>query len=337
MSVKKYYHIDYGVKQKNKFRNITIVTVALAFVAIGIYKSNLLPLNSLITTKNSSLQATIDRDYAKVNDAQFESSIPWGNNQFAAYSVPKDSFVKTSRPTEKQVPIASLAKVITVLAILKEKPLEPGQQGPEITITDKDVALLSQYAQKGGTTVPVEAGEKISEYQAIQAILMVSSNNMADSLAIWAFGSMDNYTKYANSMLKEMGLKNTIVADDASGFSPKTVSTASDMTKIGYLYMENPILKEIALQKNAKVPVAGKIPNHNDFFNENGMVGIKFGNTDEAGKCFLAASIRTTESGEEEVAVTAVLGSSDYDVAAKDAEAILKAGNKNHDYLIKNP
>lgn len=335
--MKKYYHIDYGVRKKNKLRNTTIVIIVLAFAVFGMYRANMLNINSLIGNKVDAKSESIQQGYAKSDDAQFENSIPWGNNEFAAYSMPQDNFVKTSRPTEKAVPIASLAKVITVLAILKEKPLQPNQQGPEITITDKDVALLSKYAQKGGTTVPVEAGEKISQYQAIQAILMVSSNNMADSLAIWTFGSMDNYTAYANKMLKEMGLKHTTVADDASGFSPKTVSTASDMAKIGYFYMKNPVLKEIALQKNAEIPFAGKIPNHNDFFNEDGMVGIKFGNTDQAGKCFLAASIRKADNGEDEIAVTAVLGSSGYDIAAKDAEAILKAGNKSHDFLNENP
>ena len=35
----------------------------------------------------------------------------------------------------------------------------------------------------------VAAGEQISQYQALQAMLIPSANNVADSLARWAFGS----------------------------------------------------------------------------------------------------------------------------------------------------
>jgi hypothetical protein len=32
--------------------------------------------------------------------------------------------------------------------------------------------------------------------------MLKSSNNMADSLAIWAFGSISEYQKYATEMIK---------------------------------------------------------------------------------------------------------------------------------------
>ena len=37
--------------------------------------------------------------------------------------------------------------------------------------------------------VKVQNGEKISQYQALQAMLLPSGNNMADSMARWAFGA----------------------------------------------------------------------------------------------------------------------------------------------------
>lgn len=44
--------------------------------------------------------------------------------------------VLSTNGEQKSVPIASIAKTILVLAILKEKPLKVGEQGPIITITD---------------------------------------------------------------------------------------------------------------------------------------------------------------------------------------------------------
>src|SRR5207245_1841316 len=90
-------------------------------------------------------------------------------------------------------PIASVAKVMTALAVLSQKPLELNQQGPTITITEEDVASYENYVTQGGSVVRVDSGEQISEYQALQAMLIPSANNMAFTLSRWAFGSTDNY------------------------------------------------------------------------------------------------------------------------------------------------
>lgn len=285
--------------------------------------------SSVVATPEPKVQETIQK-------LTLEEPLPWPTYGYAAYSVPKDNLVATSSTEEQQVPIASLAKIITAITILDKKPLQLNQQGPLITMTESDVALVGEYARKSGTTVPVLVGEEISQYQALQAILMVSSNNMADSLAIWAFGSMENYIEYANNLMDELGLESTIVADDASGYSPNTVSTASDIAKLGYVFMKNPVLREITMQSNATIPVAGLINNNNDYFNKPGVYGIKFGYTDEAGKCFVVASIRKTADNEEELSVSAVLGADSFNAAATDAEVILNAGNRGHDALVLN-
>lgn len=136
-------------------------------------------------------------------------------------------------------------------------------------------------------------------------------------------------------MLKDLGLEETIVADDASGYSPNTVSSAEDLTELGFLYMQEPVLREIAMTKQATIPVAGTIYNANSFINTDGVVGIKIGNTDEAGKCFLAASVRQTSESTEEVSIAVVLGAQNFNTAAEDAGTILKAGNNGHDKLKK--
>ena len=231
--------------------------------------------------------------------------LPWPAYGQAAYGVADKQIIAVSSDQNKAVPIASLAKVITALAVLKAKPLAPGSQGPAITLTQADVDIFSSYVSKNGTVIPVEAGENISELQALQAMLMPSANNIADSLVIWAFGSVQAYSTYANNMLKELGIHHTTITD-ASGFSPSTVSTAQDMVAVGALYMKNPILQAIARQDEADVPLAGKIPNYNTLINKDGLMGIKVGDTDEAGRCFMLANIRTS-GGTASTSVTVVL------------------------------
>ncbi|HSX45419.1 MAG TPA: D-alanyl-D-alanine carboxypeptidase, partial [Candidatus Saccharimonadia bacterium] len=165
---------------------------------------------------------------------------------------------------QKPAPTASTAKLITCLLVLKQKPLSVGQQGPTITLTPGDVAIYNSYLAHAGSTVPVAAGEQISEYQMLEAILLPSANNMADSLAIWAYGSLPAYTAAANAWLKQQGLADTTVGSDASGYNPSTVSTAADLVRIGEMAMQSPVLAGVVGQTSAAgIPMAGTIKNVN--------------------------------------------------------------------------
>ncbi len=328
----KNYHIDSGIRKTKRVRNFTFSTVALGVAAFGVYSTLVTSRAAQTVENNKTSISQVAQTPATIVQPQFNTPMPWPSYGTAAFAVPKDNLVTESDSTDKPVPVASLAKVITVLAVLKEKPLKPGEQGQTITLSERDVEIYSEYVRKNGTVIPVAAGEQISQYEALQAILMVSANNMTDSLVIQTFGSVENYVAYANKMVKELGLNNTKISD-ASGYSSATVSTAEDMTKMGYLYMQNPVLKEIALKQNANLPVAGTIGNYNIFTNKNGIVGIKVGDTDEAGKCFIVADIRKTANGTEEISVAVVLGADSLRIAAKDAQKILSAGNQGHDQL----
>jgi D-alanyl-D-alanine carboxypeptidase (penicillin-binding protein 5/6) len=136
------------------------------------------------------------------------------------------------------VPIGSTAKVITALAVLKQKPLTVDSQGPTITLNGRDVEAFNNYYSSNGSVTQVAAGEQISEYQALQSLMLPSSNNMADTLANWAFGGLANYTTFANQMVKNMGLSHTTIGD-TNGFSDTTTSTADDMAKIALAAISN--------------------------------------------------------------------------------------------------
>ena len=114
------------------------------------------------------------------------------------------------------------------------------------------MALYDNYASQDGSVVVVSEGEQISEYQALQAMLLPSANNMADTLAVWAYGSMDNYLAYANNLATSLSLKQTHLAD-ASGFSAQTVSSASDLVELAQTAMNDPVLTQIVSQRQADI------------------------------------------------------------------------------------
>lgn len=225
-------------------------------------------------------------------------------------------------------PIASVSKIITALTVLDKYPLKSGQQGPTLTLNQTDVALYQEYINKDGAVVAVENGEQITEYQALQAMLMLSANNMADILARWAYGSVDAYTAAANDYLVRQGLAQTKV-DDASGFSPQTVSTAREVVKLGELAMKNEILAGIVGQRSAVVPVAGEIRNINSMLGLDGIDGIKTGNTDEAGGCFLTTAKLALDDGKSVRVFVAVIGAPKRSDALVDGRNVLASLRQN--------
>lgn len=206
--------------------------------------------------------------------------------------------------TQKPTPTASTAKLITALLVLKAKPLQLGEQGPMITLSTQDFSLYASYLAQGGSVIPVKAGEQISEYQLLEAMLLPSANNAADSLSTWAYDSLDNYAKVANAFLAQHNLADTHVGSDASGFSASTTSTAVDLVKIGEMVMQNPVLAQIVGQKTAAIPT-GAIQNVNFLLGSNNIVGIKTGNTDQAGGVFVSAST-VSVNGKTQTIVTAL-------------------------------
>jgi D-alanyl-D-alanine carboxypeptidase (penicillin-binding protein 5/6) len=231
--------------------------------------------------------------------------------------------VLDTNASQVPVPMASVTKAITALAVMNKKPLTLGNQGPTVPIGPTDIASYNDYYSKGGSVVAVSEGEQISERQALQAMLLPSANNMADTIARWGFGSVDNYLSFTNQYLKSIGAKNTHVAD-ASGFSPGSVSTAEDMATIGLKFMANPVLREVVAQKTADLPVAGKVFNTNWQLGNDGIIGVKTGNTEQAGGCYLFAAKRTIQ-GQPVTVVGSIMGAPDLNTAINDSQPLLRS------------
>lgn len=235
-------------------------------------------------------------------------------------------------PTDQAVPIASIAKVMTALSVLKQKPLAGGQQGPTITLGKQDVAVYKKYLAENGSVVPVAVGEKITEYQALEAMLVPSANNIADSLAVWAFGSIKAYVAYANQLAKTMGFKNTVI-NDASGFSPKTVGTARDLVILGQVVLNNPVLAKIVSQKQAIVPVIGSVINTNWLLGISGINGIKTGHTDQSGGCYLFSSQQVI-GGRKITLIGAIVGAPNLATAINDARPLIKSSRNGFELVM---
>lgn len=259
----------------------------------------------------------------------FSGSLSWPSYGQSAVGAQNFGVLATSGEQISK-PIASIAKTVLALAVIKEKPLTLGQQDPNIVITDKDINFYKEVVKQNGSNVPVELGENLNQYQAFQALLIASGDNIADTLATWAFGSVENYLIYANKMVKNMGLNQTYLAD-TSGLNSQTVSSAQDLVKIGERLLNEPVLAEIVNQAETELPVVGKVKNYNTNLGQEGIIGIKTGTTDEAGGCLLFAAKKNV-SGQDATIIGAILGAPNRYQVLTDTRIFLKSNDNNFQY-----
>jgi serine-type D-Ala-D-Ala carboxypeptidase (penicillin-binding protein 5/6) len=120
-------------------------------------------------------------------------------------------------------------------------------------------------------------------------LLVPSGNNIADLLAVWDAGSVSAFAGKMNVRAAAAGLANTKYVD-ASGFSPNSVGTPSDLIKLAELAMQNPVFAEIVSQPEATLPVAGRVFNVDAALGQEGIIGVKTGSSSQAGACFVFAA-----------------------------------------------
>jgi D-alanyl-D-alanine carboxypeptidase (penicillin-binding protein 5/6) len=269
-----------------------------------------------------------DRAESSLSIQTPQGSLAWpASNQSAVGIVGSD--IIDSHINQVAVPTASTAKIITALMVLKKHPLQPGQSGPLVTLTAADVARYKDYLAKDGSVVPVLAGEQISQYQMLQAILLPSANNLADTAAIWAYGSLEDYKVAANTYLAQAGLRYTKVGSDASGLAPDTLSTAEDLVRLGKLAMREAVFADIVNQSTATgIPVVNTIKNVNYLLGTDGIIGIKTGNSEQAGGAFVGAA-KVNVNGKPEIIVTAVMNAPNRPIAMQQSHALIKSAQAN--------
>ena len=214
--------------------------------------------------------------------------LPWPSAGSAAVGVSGLGKLADSG-NEAPLPAASVAKVMTAVVVMNDKPFPLGQTGGSITITDLDVQAYQNDRAQGQSVVAVQAGEVLSEYQALQALLIPSGNNIAEALARWDAGSVPAFVDRMNQRARSLGLSRTSFADPA-GFSAQTVSTPTDLLSLGMAAMTDPVLAQIVREPQAKLPVAGVVYNVDGALGQDGINGIKTGSGLAQGANFLFAA-----------------------------------------------
>ncbi len=179
------------------------------------------------------------------------------------------------------VPIASLTKLLTAMAVLDSKP----DMEEKISIENEDVDLLKHSRSR----VPV--GTTLPRHKILELALMSSDNRAAAALARTYPGGEPALIQAIATKVRALGMTNTVIKEP-TGLSPENTSTAADLAKMAVAASRYPEIVAITTDKEDQITMNGRsrtIHNTNRLVGANGwdVLLSKTGFTNEAGHCLI--------------------------------------------------
>ncbi|WEG11448.1 D-alanyl-D-alanine carboxypeptidase [Pullulanibacillus sp. KACC 23026] len=198
--------------------------------------------------------------------------------------------VLLEKNAEKELPPASMTKIMTLLLIFK------ALDHHDISLTDK-VRISEHAASMGGSQVYLEPGEEMTVNDLLKAIAIGSANDASMAMAEYIAGSEQEFVKKMNEEVKTLGLKHTHFNNPTGLPENDHYSTASDMAKMAQALLQYPdVLKYTSLYESY---LRENTDNKFWLVNTNkllkaypGVDGLKTGFTNEAKYCLTATAKR---------------------------------------------
>ncbi|KAB2380763.1 D-alanyl-D-alanine carboxypeptidase [Actinomadura montaniterrae] len=268
-------------ERRPKRRRLAIVLVAALVLIVGVAAGQLIRPVPDPTVKLSLASSHVFQGAAP--------SLPWpaaGQSTVYVDGLGTMGSSGGSAPT----PTASVAKVMTAYVYLRDHPLKTGEAGPVLTVSPQGVAEIPARKKRGESLLGITAGQRLTERKALEALLIISANDLAHELARWDSGGDQPFVAKMNAAARELGMTSTRYTDP-SGYDSGTVSTAADQVKLLRAAMKVPAFTEI-VNRRAYVPDDGSParPGGNVLVGQYGVVGGKTGYTDAAGGNFVFAA-----------------------------------------------
>lgn len=215
---------------------------------------------------------------------------------------------------------ASTTKVMTALLVMEA--LENGQLSPTTPLTAGPTRMQDIPAGKGYAVADLREGEVLTVEELLYCLLLPSHADAANVLAVAVDGSIEDFVEHMNRRAGELGCKGTHFTNTAGMHNENHYSTAYDLALIFQAALEHDLFRDIIGTAVHTVP-ATNLSEERTFYNSNGLIstwnysgyvydkciGGKTGNTDEAGRCLVAAA----EDGDT-LLISVVLGSGPVEV-----------------------
>jgi D-alanyl-D-alanine carboxypeptidase (penicillin-binding protein 5/6) len=187
--------------------------------------------------------------------------------------------VLLARNDSRQVPIASLTKMMTVLLALERTEL-----------TDL-VTVTPHAAAVGESSVNLQPGERLTVRDLVEASLIQSANDAAWALAEHVGrGDANRFVALMNRRARQLGLADTNFVRPDGLDADGHVSSARDVTKLARVLMQKRVVREVVAMRDATIEGGRRLHTWNDLLGSfPGVIGVKTGHTTGAGWSEVAA------------------------------------------------
>lgn len=207
--------------------------------------------------------------------------------------------------------MASTTKIMTATIVLENADL-------------KEVVEISAKAGgTGGSRLGLKKGDKISVNDLLYGLMLRSGNDAAVALAEHLGGSVQGFADMMNKKADELGLTNTHFVTPHGLDNSEHYTTAFELAKLTDYALENEKFVSIVGTKRATIYINNsprQIANTNELLGVlNGVVGVKTGFTNNAGRCL----VTETKRGDKDI-ITVVLGADTKKFRTKDSIKLIE-------------
>lgn len=233
---------------------------------------------------------------------------------------------------DKPLALASISKLMTY-SILKDYIAEG-----KINLDD-EITISQNAANTVGSRLGMVEGEKIKVSTMIDALLIISGNDVAVAIAEHIAGSTDEFVKMMNEKAKKLGLTTAVfinpngLPEDGKQPDQNYMSVKDLYSFVRYLLTTYPETLEITKKDELIIPERNfsKKSTNPLFGIVDGVDGLKTGYTDEAGIC-LVSTLPVSGNGQDKLdyrIIAIVMGALTHPERIEKSQALLEYGRNN--------
>ena len=182
--------------------------------------------------------------------------------------------------------MASTTKILTAITVIENCNID------DVVVIKKDSVGIE------GSSIYLEAGEKLTVKDLLYGLMLRSGNDCAHALAMHCSNDINKFALLMNETAKKIGANNSNFVNPHGLHDDTHYTTAYDLALISCYAMKNDTFREIVSTKSIKIPHTTRntsrlLINKNKMLKEfSGSTGIKTGYTKKAGRCLVSSCKR---------------------------------------------
>ena len=300
---------------KNKFLKISYITIAIFIIISNIFTV-----------------CADDVDYDDFNQWEIEENITEeavSNNVTEGPSINSKRFVIYDRISKTIIwgkdekirsAMASTTKIMTATIVIENANL------------NDEVTISSKAGGTGGSRLGLKSGDKITVNDLLYGLMLRSGNDAAVALAEHVGGSVEKFAEIMNKKAEELKLTNTHFVTPHGLDNSEHYTTAYELAKLTDYALQNEKFANIVGTKTTTIYInnqARQITNTNELLGVlNGVVGVKTGFTNNAGRCL----VTETKRNDMDI-ITVVLGADTKKFRTKDSIRLIEYTFSNYEMV----